>query len=94
MGSESIFRLFSVFALGVVATACVAFQSSIQAPSTQAALSQSGSLSTGNRQPIEIEVNSLIEAQQINTGQFRPYELGTLKNFDDPSADPTQDPNL
>lgn len=84
MGSESLFRLVSLVVFGAVITACAALQQAPKAAAVSPALNPSA----------EIEVDSLTEVQQINSGQFRPYEMGSFKNFGDGTTGFETDPNL
>lgn len=85
MFRENLFRLFSLTALGLVSL-FVAGQmrtdtsKEITMGSDPAQLTPSSP--DDGEGDVALEQNSLDEVESINSGRFRPYEIGTLSAFD------------
>lgn len=85
MSLEQLFRLVSVALLGMVAVACTLKSPSDPAPSTAftspAALRANPPSFEEELFALEgdtIEVDSIEEVEQINSGRFKPYEIGAV----------------
>ena len=76
MSNETFFRMLSIALLGAVA---LAFVPDSQADSAAAATSSADAYAQSA--PIEIEIRSVQEVQDINAGRFNPATAGDLTSF-------------
>ena len=76
MSNEVFFRMLSIALLGAVA---LAFIPDSQADS--AAVATASADAYAQSMPIEIEIRSVEEVQEINAGRFNPATAGDLTRF-------------
>lgn len=83
MSNETFFRMLSVALLGAVALSCVPDSQAESLNSLAKQQQALTALASGVNAPIEIEIQSLQEVEDINAGRFNPAVAGDTASFAD-----------